>query len=73
MSVPEVAEYLGLAVATVRRMVNRRDIPSNFNPNWRRRRLVHKRTLDFWIEQHQIKPGSLGHLDSNRWPKQRGA
>jgi excisionase family DNA binding protein len=60
MTVPEVAEHLGLAAATVRRLISRGDLPSDYNPNRRRRRLVKKRTLDLWIARGVVAWGCGG-------------
>jgi excisionase family DNA binding protein len=64
LTLEEGARYVGLNVRTFTRMVRAGDAPSVFDRS-RRRRVVHKRTLDFWVDQHRIKPGSLAHLDSN--------
>ncbi len=70
LTLDEAARHAGLSPGKLKAPIKSGDIPSEFNrKKWRRR--VHKRTLDFWIEQQRIRPGSLAHLDSNRWLKYR--
>ncbi len=69
----QAARRLGITAVTLRRMLERGEIPSTAFERRRGRRVVHRAVLDALIEQRRVNPGDLAHLDSNRWPKYRPA
>ncbi len=59
MGVPEAAEYLGVVVRTVYRLIDTGDIPA-----FKVGRVIRMRRedVDAFLESRRIEPGELGHL-----------
>lgn len=68
LSVPQVAEVLGLEAATVRALIERGDLVADFTlpyprPGSRRRSIrVRRKDLKAFIERSRVRPGQLAHL-----------
>jgi excisionase family DNA binding protein len=68
LSVPRVAEMLGLKAATVRALIERGDLTADFTlpyprPGSRRRSIrVREHDLKAFIERSRVRPGELAHL-----------
>ena len=68
LSVPRVAEMLGLKAATVRALIERGDLTADFTlpyprPGSRRRSIrVRQQDLKAFIELSRVRPGELAHL-----------
>lgn len=68
LSVPRVAEMLGLKAATVRALIERGDLAADFTlpyprPGSRRRSIkVRQQDLKAFMERSRVRPGALAHL-----------
>ncbi len=69
LTLQEAARLAGVSVTKFRALVTSGEIPTAFDHKTRHR-VVHRFAVDAWVQAHQVKPGSLAHLDSNL-PKYR--
>lgn len=59
MGTPEAAEYLGVVLRTIYRLIDRGQIPAYKVGRVIR---VKKADLDAFLEEHRVQPGDLKHL-----------